>query len=58
MMVGNDVTEDMVTKQMGMKVFLLPECLINKNNENINNYPHGKFIDLLNYINEIKKDEM
>lgn len=58
MMVGNDVVEDMITKQMGMKVFLLPKCLINKNNEDINNYPHGRFVDLLNYIDEIKKDEM
>ena len=22
------------------------------------NYPHGRFVDLLNYIDEIKKDEM
>jgi len=29
-MVGNDVTEDMVAEPIGMKVFLLTDCLINK----------------------------
>ena len=31
LMVGNDVSEDMITEKLGMKVFLLPACLINKN---------------------------
>ena len=48
MMVGNDVSEDMVTTKLGMKVFLLTQDLINKNNEDINNYPHGNFDDFLN----------
>lgn len=29
-MVGNDVTEDMVAQSIGMQVFLLTDCLINK----------------------------
>ena len=29
-MVGNDVTEDMVAEETGMQVFLLTDCLINK----------------------------
>lgn len=29
-MIGNDVGEDMVAAQLGMKVFLLTDCLINK----------------------------
>ena len=32
LMVGNDVQEDMVAGQLGMKVFLLTDCLINKEN--------------------------
>ncbi len=54
LMVGNDVTEDMIVTKLGVKVFLLTECLINKNNEDINIYPHGSFDDLINYI---KKSE-
>ena len=38
LMVGNDVVEDMIAKKLGMKVFLLPNCLINKNNEVLKQY--------------------
>lgn len=50
LMVGNDVTEDMVAQTLGMKVFLMPKCIINKENKNINDYPHGDFTQLLEYI--------
>ena len=50
LMVGNDVTEDMVVTKLGMKVFLLTDCIINKQNEDINKYPHGTFEDLLHYL--------
>ena len=49
-MVGNDVIEDMVTENLGMKVFLVTNCLINKNNIDINKYPNGNLMDLLDYI--------
>ena len=49
-MVGNDVTEDMIVQQLGMKVFLLTDCLINKYNENIDRYPHGSFPELMAFI--------
>jgi len=52
MMVGNDVTEDMMTKEMGMQVFLLTGSLINKENKDISEYPNGDFEDLLAYIDE------
>ncbi len=55
LMVGNDVTEDMITKNLGMKVFLLTKDLINKNNEDINNYPNGDYDDLKQFIDSIKK---
>lgn len=50
LMVGNDVTEDMVARTLGMEVFLLTDCLINKEREDINQYPRGSFEQLLNYI--------
>lgn len=49
-MVGNDVTEDMVAKQLGMQVFLLTDCLINKENKDISQYPHGGFPELFDYL--------
>jgi FMN phosphatase YigB (HAD superfamily) len=55
LMVGNDVSEDMITEKLGMKVFLLTDCLINKENKDINAYPHGGFDDLIDYVNSISK---
>lgn len=50
LMIGNDVTEDMIAKTLGMKVFLLTDCMINKENEDISVYPHGGFEEALKYI--------
>lgn len=54
LMVGNDVTEDMVARTLGMNVFLLTDCLINKEREDINQYPRGSFEQLLNHIKNLK----
>jgi HAD superfamily hydrolase (TIGR01549 family) len=53
LMVGNDVDEDMIAGTLGMKVFLLTDCLINKNNKDISCYPHGNFDDLIKFIENI-----
>ena len=50
LMVGNDVGEDMVASQLGMKVFLLTDCLINKRDGDITQYPHGDYCALKQYI--------
>lgn len=50
LMVGNDVGEDMIAQQLGMKVFLLTDCLINKANADISQYPHGGFDELMAWI--------
>ena len=50
LMVGNDVGEDMITEELGMKVFLMPADLINKVGKDIEQYPQGDFEDLLAYI--------
>ena len=52
-MVGNDVGEDMIAEKLGMKVFLLTDCLINKANVDISVYPHGSFDDLKNFLNTL-----
>jgi FMN phosphatase YigB (HAD superfamily) len=49
-MVGNDVAEDMVVRKMGMEVFLLTDCLINKDREDIDSYPHGSYPELITWI--------
>lgn len=50
LMVGNDVTEDMIAETVGMKVFLLTDCLINKKRKDINQYRRGSFEQLLKYV--------
>lgn len=50
LMVGNDVTEDMIAQTTGMQVFLLTDCLINKEREDISEYPHGSFRQLMRFI--------
>ncbi len=50
LMVGNDVGEDMVAAETGMKVFLLTDCLINKAEADIERYPHGSFGELNDYV--------
>ena len=49
-MVGNDVGEDMIARELGMQVFLLTDCLINKDNVDISQFPHGSFEELLAFI--------
>lgn len=53
LMVGNDVGDDMPAEKLGMRVFLLTDCLINKSGEDINKYPHGDFDALFDFINKI-----
>ncbi len=55
-MVGNDVTEDMIAQSVGMKVFLLTDCLINKECMDISVFPHGGFEQLEEYIAKLTND--
>lgn len=50
LMVGNDVAEDMVAQELGMQVFLLTDCLINRTNTDIQTFLHGNPDDLLDYL--------
>ena len=50
LMVGNDAKEDLIAGTLGMKVFLLTNCLINKDNTDISGCPQGSFRELLAYI--------
>ena len=50
LMVGNDATEDAAAELVGMRVFLLTDCLINKEQRDLSGYPRGGFDQLLGYI--------
>lgn len=56
LMVGNDIGDDMVAEQLGMKVFLIPRDLINKEGKDISNYPQGTLSDLLSYLETLCKN--
>ena len=49
-MIGNDVSEDMIAREMGMQVFLLTDCLINKDDADISQYPNGGFDELAAFL--------
>ena len=53
LMVGNDVREDMVAETLGMKVFLLTDCIINKDGMDISRYPNGGFDELTAFIQNL-----
>ena len=53
LMVGNDVGEDMIAADLGMKVFLVKDCLINKSDEDISKYPNGSFAELREYVGKL-----
>lgn len=50
LMVGNNAEEDMIAETLGMKVFLLTDCLINEKNADISNYPQGGFKELKEFL--------
>lgn len=52
-MVGNDVQEDMITQTMGMRVFLLTDCLIDREKTDLSRYPNGGFEQLLAFIDAL-----
>ena len=49
-MAGNDVRDDMTAETVGMQVFLMTDCLINRENKDLSKYPKGSFSQLLDYI--------
>lgn len=54
LMVGNDVDEDMCTKDLGMKTYLVTNHLINRSNKAHNADYSGSRQDLLKFVEKIK----
>lgn len=53
LMIGNDVGDDMVARELGMRVFLLTDCLINKDGQDIGVYSHGDFAALAAHLDTL-----
>lgn len=53
LMVGNDAEEDMIAEKLGMRVFLLTDCLLNKKDIDIAKYPQGGFDELIDFISNL-----
>lgn len=54
LMVGNDVGEDMIAaSSVGMRVFLLTDHLINKTDRSVEEFPHGSFPELMEFIKNL-----
>ena len=54
LMVGNDTTEDAAALSVGVDFFLLTDCLLNKESKDISKFTRGSFVQLLNYIENLK----
>ena len=50
LMVGNDAGEDMAASALGMQVFLLTDCLINRRGADLTAYARGGFPELEAYL--------
>jgi len=53
LMIGNDTLDDMIAEKLGMKVFLLTDCLINRENKDISKYPRGGYAELKTFLEGI-----
>lgn len=52
-MIGNDAQEDMIAGTLGMRVFLLTDCLITHGISDLSAYPQGGFDELHAYLGEL-----
>lgn len=52
-MIGNDIDEDMIVQEINIETYLLIDKLINKNNKDINNFRHGNFQQLYDFIKKL-----
>lgn len=52
-MVGNDVSDDMPARELGMDVFLVTDYLLNSENRDIDKFPHGSWNDFEEFIKKI-----
>lgn len=49
-MIGNDAEEDMIAETVGLRVFLLTDCLISRNGSDLSAWPHGGFAEAQDFL--------
>lgn len=54
LMIGNDTSDDMTAAKIGMKVFLITDCLINKPDLDISVFPHGNAGELVEFLKALQ----
>ena len=54
MMVGNDAYEDMISGKLGLKTYLITDCLINRHNVQIKADQVGGYTDFYKYVKSLK----
>ncbi len=52
-MIGNDAEEDMAAASLGIPTFLLTDCLINRVDAPLSNWPHGGFDELQQWLDAL-----
>jgi hypothetical protein len=52
-MVGNDVDEDMCVMKLGVDVFLIKDCLINRSHSDITDYKQGSWEAFAEYVEDL-----
>lgn len=53
LMVGNDVAEDLVARKLGIKTFLVEDCLLNQHNLPVETDYRGSFADLVRFVESL-----
>lgn len=54
LMIGNDTVDDMTAAKLGMRVFLITDCLINKPDLDISVFPHGDADKLIEFLKALE----
>ena len=53
-MVGNDVFDDLPAKKLGLETYLITDCLLNKNNLEVDTNYQGKYDDFYQFVLNLK----
>ena len=51
--IGNDAAEDTAALELGMKVYLVTDCLLNRDGRDISIYDHGTFEEMAEYLRQL-----
>jgi len=53
LMIGNDVDEDMIIEKLGVRTYLVTDCLINRSGKSLSLFNHGDFEALAKYLEQL-----